>query len=192
MKLIIGLGNPKEKYQKNRHNLGFMALDYFVEKNELEEFKLNEKFHSEISENSINSSKVLLAKPRTFMNASGEAVSLLRKFYKIHSSDILVIYDELALNFGIVRTREEGSSAGHNGVESIINTLGKSFNRIRVGIANEHSKTADASDYVLSDFSKEETDELPKVLDYTNQLIHEFIYTENLKDHTHNCLESLL
>lgn len=192
MKLIVGLGNPKEKYQKNRHNLGFMAIDYFVEQNELEAYKLDDKFHSEISENNINNSKVIFAKPRTFMNASGEAVSLISKYYKIKTADILVVYDELALDFGLVRTREEGSSAGHNGVESIIKTLGKSFNRVRVGIYNEYAKKTEASEFVLADFSKDEEVELPKIFDYTNQLIHEFIYTEKLEAHTHNCLENLL
>lgn len=192
MKLIVGLGNPKEKYRKNRHNLGFRALDYFVEQNELEEFKLDDKFHSEISENSINGKKVILAKPRTFMNASGEAVSLISKYYKIKPTDILVVYDELALDFGLVRTREEGSSAGHNGVESIIKTIGKPFNRVRVGIANDHAKKAEASEFVLADFSKDEEDQLTKIFDYTNQLIHEYIYTEKLEAHTHNCLENLL
>ncbi len=192
MKLIVGLGNPKDKYTKNRHNLGFMALDYFVEQNELEAFKQDDKFHADVSECNINSTKVILAKPRTFMNASGESVRLLTKFYKIKAADVLVIYDELALDFGLVRTREEGSSAGHNGVESIIKILGKSFSRVRVGISNEHAKKTEASVFVLADFSKDEESQLPKILDYVNQLVHEFIYNDKLDEHTHNTLENLL
>ena len=189
MKLIIGLGNPAGKYKNNRHNAGFLALDYFISQNSWQPFTESSKFKAALSEHKEGNQKTILVKPLTYMNASGEAVQSFMNFYKVESKDILVLYDELALDFGTVRSRDEGSSAGHNGVESLIKVIGKGFTRVRIGIANEHSKKQDASDFVLGDFNKEEAAKLPLIFDHTNQLIHEFITVGKLEPTTHNCLE---
>lgn len=151
MKLIVGLGNPGSKYEKTRHNLGFMVVEGFlkaftpVNKTVWDN---KDKFKSEIAEIEWNSrkrktlEKIILAKPKTYMNNSGMAVSLLARYYKIAPEDIWIIHDEIDLPLGMMKIRQGGSAAGHHGVESIIKALGSDkFFRFRLGIG--HSKTRD-------------------------------------------------
>lgn len=144
MKLIVGLGNPGKKYEKTRHNVGFMILDALREKlkaDGMPEWSLSTKFNAETAGATINSNKIVLAKPMTFMNASGESVGLIAHFYKLTPRDLIVVHDEKDLLLGDVRMERNRSSAGHNGVQSIIDHLGtKDFIRIRVGIASENKK----------------------------------------------------
>jgi len=137
MKLIVGLGNPGSQYLNTRHNLGFNALNYFQDT--LADFlpwQSLEKFKALISEGQINGEKIILAKPQTFMNLSGQAVKLLTDFYKIDPSDTWILHDDLDLPLGTLRLNQEGSAAGHNGLVSIIEKLGtKNFVRFRLGIA---------------------------------------------------------
>ena len=161
MKLIVGLGNPGRLYVNNRHNVGFKCLDFFAR-----EQGISLRLHaarSKIGIGELAGTKVMLAKPRTFMNLSGEAVMSLTRRYSLFTKDILVIYDDLDLPLGKIRIRESGSSGGHKGVKSIITHLGsQDFPRIRVGIAprgseaGELSPKVDAIEYVLSDFTAEE------------------------------------
>jgi PTH1 family peptidyl-tRNA hydrolase len=138
MYLVIGLGNPGKQYQKTRHNIGFMAVDFLADKLSLPGFRFNKKFKADISQGNFEQQPIILAKPQTFMNNSGEAVELIRSFYKIKLENIIVIYDELDLMFGTIRVRNSGSSAGHKGLESIMNRIGaEKFSRIRIGIRNE-------------------------------------------------------
>lgn len=162
MKLIIGLGNPGKQYEKTRHNAGFMAVDFLMDKIDLGSFKRQSKFKAEIAEGIIGGKKIIIAKPQTYMNNSGEAVQLLQSFYKIDPEDIIVVYDELDLPLGKIRVRDEGSSAGHNGIKSIIEKLGTDkFMRIRIGIKNEKAgkiparfgSARRADKFVLSRFS---------------------------------------
>src|SRR6266481_8990924 len=140
MKLVIGLGNPGEKYQKTRHNAGWLALDFFREKFN---FGKIEKFgKSEISKSPAEFRNGLFVYPQTFMNESGEAILELLNFYKLSREDILVLHDEIDLPLGAIRFTESSSAAGHNGVKSIIEKLGsQAFKRIRIGVESRENKS---------------------------------------------------
>jgi len=164
MYLIVGLGNPGQKYKNTRHNTGFMVADFLANESDFSKFKIQSKFKAEIVEGIIKNQKVIMAKPQTYMNNSGEAVVLLKNFYKVAGGNIIIIYDELDLPFGKIRVREEGSAAGHNGVENIIKRLGTdNFIRIRVGIKNKKAEIMPADKFVLSRFSLLEKMKLKEV-----------------------------
>lgn len=164
MFIIVGLGNPGSKYEKTRHNLGFMVLDKIARDQDL----IWEKDHdSLIAKVDLNGTKIILAKPQTMMNRSGSEVSRLMRFYKIDTSNLIVVHDEVDLPFGTVRNALGSGSAGHNGVQSIIDSLAtKNFQRVRGGIGKpEKGDFLGTDDWVLSDFSEEELNELPKFID---------------------------
>ena len=153
--LIVGLGNSDEKYKNTRHNTGFMFLDFLAQKLNIE-FNKN-KFKSLVATGVINDKKVLLIKPQTYMNLSGEAVKLAADFYKIKPENIIVIFDDISLEIGKLRIRPKGSAGGHNGIKNIIEQLGDDkFPRIKIGIGDRNNKEMDLKDYVLSNFSNEE------------------------------------
>ncbi|MBB1565232.1 aminoacyl-tRNA hydrolase [Candidatus Gracilibacteria bacterium] len=154
MKVIIGLGNPGKEYENTRHNVGFMFLDYLKEKENFSEFSYESKFKGEISSGSFAGEKIILLKPQTFMNLSGESVRKIVDFYKLSLDDFIVIYDDLSMEFGKIRFRESGSAGGHNGVKDIIKYLKENFKRIKVGIGFD--KKFEISNWVLSKFSEEE------------------------------------
>lgn len=159
MKLIVGLGNPGKKYEKTRHNVGFIAISNLrSQSSEYSDWKLNKKFTAEVAEGKINGKKIILLRPQTFMNRSGIAVRAAAAFYKIKPPDIFVIYDDIDLPLGKIRIRKDGSSGGHLGVQSIINLLGtQNFVRFRIGIGPEKRwKGFDAAKFVLQKFSKKE------------------------------------
>lgn len=164
MWLIVGLGNPGERYARTRHNIGFEAIDTLARRHGLE-FR-GKRANSLIAEGQIAGQRVALVKPQTYMNLSGQAVSSLRNWYKIDPArELLVVYDDLDLPFGKLRLRERGSAGTHNGMRSIVAQLGSSdFPRLRVGIDQPPGKM-DAAAYVLSRFRKEEEAELPFLLD---------------------------
>lgn len=165
MKLVIGLGNPGKEYERTRHNAGFLALDSLA-KNWDAEFKLNKKLKSEIAECKIGAEKIILARPQTFMNESGVAARALTDFYKIKPKDITVVHDDKDIPLGEYRDQTDRSSAGHNGIKSIIEHLStQNFRRIRIGIATPALAQYSASaDFVLGKFSKEEMKILDAVL----------------------------
>lgn len=152
MKLIVGLGNPGSEYQSTRHNMGFSAIDYLSQKHNIPVKK--SKHQALIGEGTIAGERVVLAKPMTYMNLSGDAVSALARWYKLDPADILVIYDDMDLPAGQMRLRPSGSAGGHNGMKSIILRLNTDrFPRLRIGIGRaEH----DTIDYVLGKLSREE------------------------------------
>jgi PTH1 family peptidyl-tRNA hydrolase len=161
MKLIVGLGNPGRYYVNNRHNVGFKCIDLFAREHAIS--LTQRRARSKLGTGEIADTRIVLAKPQTFMNLSGEAVSALMCRYHLSSKDTLVIYDDLDLPLGKIRIREKGSSGGHNGLKSIISHLGtQDFPRIRVGIApSEGGDSAaapevDAVEHVLSDFTDAE------------------------------------
>jgi len=157
MRLIVGLGNPGEHYAQTRHNAGFIALDAYATKRELGQWKLKDKFKAEILEyGNRKSNKVILAKPQTYMNHSGRAVEALKSFYKLDNDQITVVYDELDLPSGEVRKKTGGSSAGHNGVESIMTHIGDDFHRVRIGVRTKLADRADTTDFVLSKLNTKE------------------------------------
>ena len=161
MKLIVGLGNPSNKYEYTRHNVGFDVIDLF--RHELQLGKnFRKEHHSLVIEGQLESNRLLLAKPQTFMNSSGIAVQALVLDYEIPLEDIIVIYDDLNLEFGFLRVRRSGSAGGHKGVKSIIESLGnQSFPRIRIGIG-QPSQDTEVIDYVLSRFTSNEREEIEK------------------------------
>lgn len=152
MKVIIGLGNPGDKYKNTRHNLGFMVLDALSESLDKVSWEKSAKFQAEIQK--INDD--LLVKPQTFMNSSGQAVAKIMSFYKVSPHDLVVVYDELDLPLGKIKISQGGGAAGHHGVESIIASLGsEDFIRVRLGIAEE-AKTLKPEVFVLEPFAKTE------------------------------------
>lgn len=161
MKLIVGLGNVGKEYTGTRHNIGFSILDDFAKKHSLK-WQEKAKFKAAHTEYNSEEEKALLTKPQTFYNNSGEAVRAIKDFYKINNKDILIIHDELALPFGTLRTRQEGSDAGNNGVKSISAHVGADYWRIRIGIWNELQEKMDDADFVLSKFSSEEVNIIEK------------------------------
>lgn len=153
MKVVVGLGNPGIEYAKTRHNVGFMVIDGFAEKHSVENWKNN--FHALIGETKIDGEKVLLVKPQTFMNLSGQAVLEVMQFYKVAKEDLLVIYDDMDLPVGTVKLRQKGSCGGHNGIRDIIRLLGtEQISRVKIGIGK--SKYAQGADFVLGKFLPEE------------------------------------
>ncbi len=160
MKLIIGLGNPGEKYKNNRHNAGFIILDELRQIWNFPEFEFSNKFDAEISEGTKNEEKIILAKPQTFMNNSGESVQKIMGFYKLISEDILAIHDDLDINFGEFKISTDSGPAGHNGVQDIIEKIGtQNFKRFRVGIEGNKqrkNRVIPGDVFVLQDFSEEE------------------------------------
>ncbi len=175
MKLIVGLGNPGKAYANNRHNVGYRCIDYFARKHRI---PIRErKARAKVGIGEVVKNRVVLAKPRTFMNLSGQAVSRLVRQFNVPLEDLVVIYDDLDLPLGKVRIRQRGSSAGHKGVESIIAALGsRDFPRIRVGIGRPDG---DEISYVLSDFTAEErevvTEAIAKVADALHCILAEGI-----------------
>ncbi|MCB1353690.1 MAG: aminoacyl-tRNA hydrolase [Rhodobacteraceae bacterium] len=162
MKLFVGLGNPGAKYARNRHNVGFMAVEAIAEAHGFAPWR--GKFSGQVSEGRLGREKVILLKPETFMNLSGDAVQAAAAFYKIPPGDITVFHDELDLGPGKLRVKTGGGHAGHNGLRSITAHLGPDFQRVRIGIGHPGNKKL-VSNYVLGDFAKFEEDWLAKLLE---------------------------
>ena len=186
--LVVGLGNPEDKYKNTRHNIGFKVIDTIAHNHTFDDFKLNKKYNSLVSENNINDTKIILLKPQAYMNESGTAVHAISSFYKIPVNRIVVIHDELSIEFGQIRTRIGGQSAGHNGIKSIINHLGTDFGRIRIGIKNKHTPTDNTSNFVLANFDKNESENITKVIAEASQISNEFFYSKNLPHDTRNII----
>lgn len=161
MKLFVGLGNPGAKYARNRHNIGFMAMDRIAEDHGFAPWRA--KFQGLTSEGRLGSEKVVLLKPETFMNLSGQAVGEAMRFYKLTSDDVTVFHDELDLAPGKMRTKTGGGHAGHNGLRSIHSHIGESYHRVRLGIGHPGHKDR-VSPYVLSDFAKSDADWLDDLM----------------------------
>jgi len=171
--LLVGLGNPGRDFEMNRHNIGFMVVSHIAKKIGLEFSRV--KSNALITDGHYQGHKVILAKPRTFMNLSGQAVQSLLKFYKIPLENLLLIYDDADLEFETLRLRPEGGSAGQKGVKSVIQHLGtENFPRLRVGLGRPPGKMSTPK-YVLQDFSKEQQSILPFVLDRAADAAFAFI-----------------
>lgn len=161
MKLLVGLGNPGRKYEGNRHNIGFMALDRIASDHGFGPWK--SKFQAEVSEGRLGSDKVMLLKPQTFMNLSGQSVGEAMRFYKLSPEDVSVFHDELDLAPGKVRVKQGGGHAGHNGLRSLHAHIGDTYGRVRLGIGHPGRKDL-VSAYVLHDFAKADNAWLDDVL----------------------------
>jgi PTH1 family peptidyl-tRNA hydrolase len=175
MKLIFAQGNPESKYDGTRHNIGFAVIDRFAKSYKFK-WSSKTKFNAVVAETTINGEKILLAKPTTYYNETGQSARKLVDFYNLDPArDVLVIHDELALPLGIVRTRKRGSDAGNNGIKSLNSHIGEEYYRIRIGIANELRDTIGDVDFVLSKFTQEESDRIEGILVQTTKQIIEFI-----------------
>lgn len=171
--LIVGLGNPGPRYAGNRHNIGFQVVECAAERHDLCFTRI--EHHAQTAHGRIDEERVVLAKPQTWMNDSGKAVAPLSRFYKIEPEDILVVYDDLDIPLGTLRFRQEGSSGGHRGVQSIIQHLGTdAFPRLRIGIGRPPGRM-DPAAYVLQDFAGEELPLVSEVLLKAQQLIRDWI-----------------
>lgn len=162
MLLLVGLGNPGPKYEKNRHNIGFMAVDEIVRRHSFGAWR--SRFQGLAAEGRIAGEKVLALKPTTYMNESGRAVGEAVRFYKLAPADVIVIYDELDLKPGKIRAKQGGGLAGHNGLRSIDAHIGSDFRRVRVGIGHPGDKRR-VHGHVLSDFAKAELPLIERVID---------------------------
>ncbi|EKQ55982.1 MULTISPECIES: aminoacyl-tRNA hydrolase [unclassified Clostridium] len=171
MFLIVGLGNPGKEYEDTRHNIGFKVIDNIAREYNIE---LNrQKFKGIYGEGFIEGKKVMLLKPATYMNLSGESIREVVDFYNLDNTEILVIYDDISLEVGTLRIREKGSAGGHNGIKSIIAHLGSDvFSRIKVGVGQPKG---DLIKYVLGKFTKEETVILNQVIEVSTKATAEII-----------------
>lgn len=177
MKIIAGLGNPTDQYKGTRHNIGYMVMDRLIKSTGIE---LNRhRFHALCGLGFIGGERVLLMKPLTYMNRSGESIREAVDFYKVDPEDILVIYDDISLEPGLLRIRGKGSAGGHNGMKNIISHLGSdTFPRIRVGIGEKQHPDQDLADYVLGKFSPEEKESVDQALDHAAQAAEMFARDE--------------
>jgi len=180
MKLIVGLGNPGKEYEKTRHNVGFMVVDALGSN-----WKLEKKLKSQVCEISIANQKALLVKPQTFMNNSGQAVQSIAAFYKVNPSEIVIIYDDVDLEFGKLRVRHDGGSGGHNGLKSLIQHVGDTFIRFRIGVGNESLKNPIPTDkFVLAPFTQEEQRHIPDIVgQVTSELAEYLVSPEEYSKH---------
>ena len=170
MKLLVGLGNPGKEYSNTRHNIGFMYLDYMFSDN----FSLNKKFNAMEYETVINGEKVLVIKPLSYMNLSGDVVIKYVNYYKINIDDILVIQDDLDMDLGRYKLMFNHGDGGHNGIKNIVSHLGsKSFLRLKIGISS--SKDVDTKDYVLGKFSKSDMDIINSSFSCLNNFIFDYV-----------------
>lgn len=173
MKLIAGLGNPGDKYKNTRHNLGFMALDYITNNANF----YSGKFDALEYETTINGEKVLFIKPQKFINLSGEVIKKYLDFYKLNNSDLLVIHDDFAMNFGKVRVVFDSSDGGHNGIKNIqTNLVTKEYLRLKVGIYGNND--INPLDYVLGKFTKEQIEQLKNIFYNIKQIVPDYYNLE--------------
>jgi len=162
MFLFVGLGNPTPNSENNRHNIGFKIIDAINRKFNLS--KQKPKFKGLLTTGNINEKKIYAIKPLTFMNNSGICIRELIEYFKIDAQNVIVFHDDLDIDFGKIKTKFGGSSAGHNGIESIDKFIGKDYSRVRIGISKPKTKIA-VTDYVLKDFDEDEKEELKKITD---------------------------
>lgn len=180
MKLIVGLGNPGEKYDLTKHNVGYIVLDELARLNDLT-FKYEAKFEAFVSMATINGNKAIIAKPTTYVNLSGNAVSKIMNYYNIELEDLLVIFDDIHLDPGTIRIREVGGHGGHNGVRNIIDHVKtKRFKRIKIGIGN--NTKVELNHHVLSRFSKSEMNKLEPSFNAAVDASERFIKGDYFKD----------
>lgn len=171
MILIVGLGNPGKQYEQTRHNIGFDVIDYMANKYSIDVNR--EKFKGICGEGFIENKKVILLKPLTYMNLSGESIRELANFYKLEDDEIIVVYDDISLDIGRLRIREKGSAGGHNGIKSIIQNLGgDKFPRVKVGVGQPKDNLVN---HVLGKFSKEDREHIEKVIPVVSDAIVEIV-----------------
>ena len=188
MKLILGQGNPESKYDRTRHNVGFASINQFARQYG-GTWSEKAKFKALVAETTVHGEKVLLVKPTTYYNETGLSARTLIDFYNLDpANDLLVIHDDLALPFGTIRTRKQGSDAGNNGVKSLNSHLGPDHHRLRIGIWSELRDRMDDAEFVLSRFNKEEAGQLDAtILPHVVERIEQFCQ-ETLEETSHKAV----
>jgi peptidyl-tRNA hydrolase, PTH1 family len=187
--LLVGLGNPGKEYLGTRHNIGFVCLDDFVAKNtDMKAWIAKKDLKCVISSGQLGQTRVLAIKPTTFVNLSGEAVQAAINFYKIPLGQTVVIHDEIDVDFGQIRLRIGGGSAGHNGIKSVTGVIGEEYGRIRIGIGPKTPEQIDSADFVLARFSKNELAEMPALTREVSAILSEYAYGMELPTETRNFL----
>ena len=176
MKLIVGLGNPGEKHSNNRHNIGFLAVNKIVEENNFSNWR--EKFQGYLSTGIIGSKKIIVLKPMTYMNHSGQSVGELIRFYKIASKDVIVFHDEIELPLARVKVKVGGGHAGHNGLRSVDQHIGSEYTRVRIGVDRPTEKDAVAN-YVLNNFSNADNEIIETLIEKISNAITHLIEEQN-------------
>lgn len=174
--LVVGLGNIGKEYDHTRHNIGFDCIDAFVQAHEFQPWLEKKDLKCHLASATLGETRTIVIKPTTFMNKSGEAVQAVAHFYKIPAERIIVVHDELDVPFGQIRLRVGGSSAGHNGLKSIISSIGEGFGRVRIGIGPKEPEQIDSADFVLGRFSKEQQGHTPELIRETNAILSEYAY----------------
>lgn len=186
--LIVGLGNTGSEYDSTRHNLGFSCVDSFAKQQGFSAWQTKKDFRTKLTKLNIGGVQIILIKPTTYMNNSGQAVGAVQKYYRINNKSTLVIHDDLDVAFGQIRIRKGGSSAGNNGIKSLISHIGEDFSRIRIGIKNDLLEKMDSTDFVLAKFSKDENELLPKITREVSAILSEFTTNNQLPQETRNII----
>ncbi len=183
--MLVGLGNIGAKYQGTRHNIGFECLDLLIDKyQEMSNWVEKKDLKCYLSSGRFGDSMVIAIKPTTYMNLSGEAVALALSFYKVQLEHLVVVHDDLDINFGSIRIRYGGSDAGHNGIKSINNKIGEDYGRIRIGIGPKKPEEIDSADFVLQSFSTQEQKQIENMKRECSAILSEFIYNKKLVTET--------
>ena len=172
--IVVGLGNIGKEYANTRHNIGFEAVNFYAEQQGFGSWVLKKDLKCNITMSNVGGTRVILVKPTTFMNLSGDAVQAVAHFYKVSQTDILVVHDELDIDFGKIRTSTGGSAAGHNGIKSIISVFGEQFGRARIGIGPKKPAQIDSADFVLATFTATEQKKLPPIIKEVASIINDF------------------
>lgn len=186
--LVVGLGNVGEQYDGTRHNIGFECVDTFVDSQEFSKWIEKKDLHCFIADTTLGNTRVMAIKPTTLMNISGEAVQAVSNFYKIGPENIVVVHDELDIPFGQLRTRIGGSSAGHNGVKSLIKYIGEDFGRVRIGIGPKSPEEMDSAAFVLAKFSDQERENLKLITNEASAVLTEYIFGGQLQNETRSII----
>lgn len=187
--LVVGLGNPGREYDLTRHNAGFACIDHFVAKNSVFGPWTDKKdLKCLMATGQLGDTRVIVIKPTTFMNLSGEAVQAVAHFYKIHNGQIVVVHDELDIDFGQIRMRKGGSSAGHNGIKSVTKHIGEDYGRVRIGVGPKSPEQIDSADFVLQNFSRAEQEQLPAMQREVTAILSELAYGAQLLPETRSFL----
>lgn len=184
--LVVGLGNPGKEYDKTRHNIGFHAIDELAERQDFDNWVEKKDLKCLLASKTLGDNRIILIKPTTFMNASGEAVQAVMHFFKIPISQVTVVHDELDIPFGQIRMRTGGGSAGHNGIKSITSHIGEDYGRIRIGIEQADRKQQDAAAFVLERFTKDEQADMTALLKESTAILTEYCYGGELLTETRN------
>ncbi|MDQ3093827.1 MAG: aminoacyl-tRNA hydrolase [bacterium] len=181
--LIIGLGNIGKEYEDTRHNIGFEVADAFAANHDFG--WVNKKdLHCHLASGIIGSTRVIIVKPTTFMNESGQAAQAVQHFYRVYNPETFVVHDELDIDLGVIKTKIGGGSAGHNGIKSLVQNLGDDFGRIRIGIGPKKPTQIDSADFVLAKFTKEEQANLKQIINESCSILDELTASHTLQTET--------